>query len=71
MHRDLTRLLVLLAVVRVLVTAACPAPVPVTVPAKHRDKDQLLRHSVTHRRPACPRSRRDAVVTFTDTFTNT
>ena len=54
MHRDIARLLVILAVVRVLVLAACPAPVPQRIWPKH-EQDRHLRHCTTRRRPAAPR----------------
>ena len=59
MHRDIARLLVLLAVVRVITIVACPAPVPPPRPPSRREADRQLRHYTTHRQPASPKSHRD------------
>ena len=55
MHRDIARLLVLLAVVRVLTVVACPAPAP---PPRStlRVADHHLRQHLTVRKPAFPRN---------------
>ena len=59
MHRDIARLVVLLAVVRVLTVVACPAPAPTPSWLTHREQDWQLKHRVTRRRPATPRPSRD------------
>ena len=62
MHRDIARLLVLLAVVRVLAVAACPAPAPspASLPRPpRREVDTQLKHFVTRRKPVLPRPNRD------------
>ena len=62
MHRDIARLLVLLAVVRVLAVTACPAPAPspASLPRlPRREADTQLKHYVTRRKPALPQSNRD------------
>ena len=59
MHRDIARLLVFLAVVRVLTVVACPAPAPPPTRLFHREADRQLRHQATRRRPAIPRPIRD------------
>ena len=55
MHRDIARLLVFLAVVRVVTVVACPAPAPPLPRLFHRQADRQLRHQATRRRPAIPR----------------
>ncbi|KAF0303911.1 hypothetical protein FJT64_024168 [Amphibalanus amphitrite] len=56
MHRDVARLLILLAVVRVLSLACIPAAAPSTAESsRRREPDRQLRHHVTPRRPADPR----------------
>ena len=57
MHRDIVRLLALLAVVRVVTTVACPAPAPLPRPA-HTGADDKLRHHVRVRKPVFPRDTR-------------
>ena len=65
MHRDIARLLVLLATVRVLTVAACPAPAP-QPRLIHRESDRQLRHHVTTRKPPLPRPNRDPATTNRD-----
>ena len=62
MHRDLARLLVLLAVVRVLTVVACPAPAPPRPTLYHREADRLLKRHTTRRRPALPKTNRDLLL---------
>ena len=60
MHRDIARLLVLLAVVRVLTIVGSPAPKPPPTP-RHWDVNQQLSNQIIRRRPAAPKSSRDFV----------
>ena len=54
MHRDIARLLVLLAVVRVLTVVACPAPAPQRR-ITHREADREFQRHVYQRKPTIPR----------------
>ena len=54
MHRDIARLLVLLAVVHVLTVVACPAPAP-QPRTTHREADRELQRHVYRRKLAMPR----------------
>ena len=56
MHRDLARLLIVLAVVRVLSLSCLPsAAPPVDESPRRLELDRPLRHFITHRRSAAPR----------------
>ena len=59
MHRDIARLLVFLAVVRVVTVVACPAPAPPPPKLIHQEADRQLRLHATRRKPAIPRPNRD------------